>query len=418
MKKILSSIVCICMVLLNVFPAFAYVSAIEVKTGLSDKIMVETIGGNCMGYLDASITNDEAAIKLGTIEYYIGNHLNEASANTCMGQYFVEVRDPNGNLMETVQQGSVPPGSYAAGTGHTSKLDNLNNIVVRLKVVNPQTQQTLMAQDTYIFKNTVTCDQDFQDTTGAGNTNESCVAWLTRTAQAGTQRQVVNDAYPNILMNQCTYIAADNSCQTVNDTFQAITWHPVSSCGGERTQSYRNIYYPVDGAWSVWSACPNGTQARTCTNPAPACGGAACSGPASQSCSCSPVVGGWTSWSSCVDGTQTRTCTNPAPSCGGANCSGPSSQLCQYWYGTSGTGNFNESCDNWLSRTGQLKSAVGMYIYELSKTDTGYCAYLDNENPQACLELQENTVSPSMQPTSSCFNTGYQQHYYTKTYGF
>ncbi|MBF8249616.1 MAG: hypothetical protein HW400_217, partial [Candidatus Levybacteria bacterium] len=48
--------------------------------------------------------------------------------------------------------------------------------------------------------------------------------------------------------------------------------------------------------------------------------------------SCTPVNGGWSGWSACSvpcgGGTQTRTCTNPAPSCGGANCSGSSSQSC------------------------------------------------------------------------------------------
>jgi len=45
-----------------------------------------------------------------------------------------------------------------------------------------------------------------------------------------------------------------------------------------------------------------------------------------------PVNGGWSSWSACTKacggGTQTRTCTNPAPAYGGADCSGSSSQSC------------------------------------------------------------------------------------------
>jgi len=59
-----------------------------------------------------------------------------------------------------------------------------------------------------------------------------------------------------------------------------------------------------------------------------------------------PVNGGWSSWrcgscsKSCGGGTQscTRTCTNPAPAYGGANCVGDSSQIqncntqaCHYW---------------------------------------------------------------------------------------
>ena len=59
------------------------------------------------------------------------------------------------------------------------------------------------------------------------------------------------------------------------------------------------------------------------------------SNPAVQTASTTPVNGGWSAWSawsSCsgesgaCEGTQsrTRTCTNPAPSCGGADCSGSS----------------------------------------------------------------------------------------------
>jgi|GEM_PF-6010475 len=98
---------------------------------------------------------------------------------------------------------------------------------------------------------------------------------------------------------------------------------------------------PVDGGLTAWSACSatcgGGTQTRTCTNPTPANGGAACTGALSRSCNtqpCSPlpVNGGWSSWNSCSatcgGGTQTRTCTNPTPQNGGTNCLGTSSQSC------------------------------------------------------------------------------------------
>lgn len=64
----------------------------------------------------------------------------------------------------------------------------------------------------------------------------------------------------------------------------------------------KNIYLhtyasPVNGGWSDWSSCSatcgGGTQTRTCTNPAPANGGAVCTGSASQSCNtqaCPPTA--------------------------------------------------------------------------------------------------------------------------------
>jgi len=94
----------------------------------------------------------------------------------------------------------------------------------------------------------------------------------------------------------------------------------------------------VNGGWS-WSACSKpcggGTQTGTCDNPAPANGGAPCSGTSPRACNTqtcgTPVNGGW-SWSACSKpcggGTQTGTCDNPAPANGGAPCSGTSPRAC------------------------------------------------------------------------------------------
>eukprot|EP00121_Abeoforma_whisleri_P001164 Awhi_evm3s1031 len=76
---------------------------------------------------------------------------------------------------------------------------------------------------------------------------------------------------------------------------------------------------------------------RTCTNPAPANGGATCNGDTTKLESCNTqacamaIKGGWTAWASdgpcskkCGNGSQTmtRTCTNPTPANGGFTCSG------------------------------------------------------------------------------------------------
>ena len=116
----------------------------------------------------------------------------------------------------------------------------------------------------------------------------------------------------------------------------------MGSGGGPSQSGGCSIPYncpsPVPGGWSGWSGCSascgGGTQARACNSPAPANGGAGCSGPSSHACNTQgcPVNGGWSGWSgcsaSCGGGTQARACNSPAPANGGAACSGSSSQSC------------------------------------------------------------------------------------------
>jgi len=51
---------------------------------------------------------------------------------------------------------------------------------------------------------------------------------------------------------------------------------------------------PVNGGWSAWSACSascnGGTMTRSCNNPAPAFGGAPCSGAGSEACNTQACV--------------------------------------------------------------------------------------------------------------------------------
>ncbi|XP_061184990.1 SCO-spondin-like [Saccostrea echinata] len=125
-------------------------------------------------------------------------------------------------------------------------------------------------------------------------------------------------------------------------------------CVGDNKESQHcnTQFCPIDGGYTDWSkwdtcsvTCGGGTQKRTrsCTNPAPQYGGAACSGDNEENQDCNtqacPIDGGFTDWSAwdtcsvtCGGGSQgrTRTCTNPAPQYGGADCSGDrkESQAC------------------------------------------------------------------------------------------
>jgi len=98
---------------------------------------------------------------------------------------------------------------------------------------------------------------------------------------------------------------------------------------------------PVNGNWGGWGGCSancgGGTQYRSCNSPAPADGGADCSGSASQSCNtgCCAVNGGWSGYggwggcsANCGGGTyyRYRSCNSPSASCGGSSCSGSDSE--------------------------------------------------------------------------------------------
>jgi len=131
------------------------------------------------------------------------------------------------------------------------------------------------------------------------------------------------------------------SCGTGTQTRTCTNPAPAyggANCTGVKSQSCVMTACPVNGNWSAWSncsvTCGNGVQSRTCNNPPPSNGGADCSGSATQVCTKSPcpVNGGWSAWSTCNvtcgNGVQVRTCTNPAPAFGGSDCTGVNTQIC------------------------------------------------------------------------------------------
>ena len=124
-----------------------------------------------------------------------------------------------------------------------------------------------------------------------------------------------------------------------------------ADCEGDATEVKECLLKecPVDGGWSDfgdWSKCSaecgpgKQTRSKTCSNPAPANGGADCEGDATEVKECllkeCPVDGGWSDfgdWSKCSaecgPGKQTRskTCSNPAPANGGADCEGDATEV-------------------------------------------------------------------------------------------
>lgn len=114
-------------------------------------------------------------------------------------------------------------------------------------------------------------------------------------------------------------------------------------------QSCNEFPCPIDGKYTEWKpwqscsvTCGGGVQKsyRTCTNPAPAFGGADCEGISEQSRRCNengcPVNGKWSEWGPfttctvlCGGGTRSRsrTCTNPPAAFGGKECVGNSQDV-------------------------------------------------------------------------------------------
>ncbi len=115
-----------------------------------------------------------------------------------------------------------------------------------------------------------------------------------------------------------------------------------NKCEGDCTceEQHTNLGCGLDcGNSDTWQVTfPYGCQKDTytyCGSCNPSCDPCNCNyGPKCGICGwdCCPVDGGWSDWSvcsvQCGGGTQSRTCTNPAPSCGGADCAGDSTMEC------------------------------------------------------------------------------------------
>ncbi len=90
---------------------------------------------------------------------------------------------------------------------------------------------------------------------------------------------------------------------------QAFT--QTSNCGGSRTAvGTKPVVNGGWSAWSAWGACVGGqqTRIRTCTNPAPQCGGANCTGAAIETQGCCSNPCGMPGSRSCITSTTLGLC--------------------------------------------------------------------------------------------------------------
>jgi hypothetical protein len=92
--------------------------------------------------------------------------------------------------------------------------------------------------------------------------------------------------------NPCNSCNAQGTASCVSTTAAGNIASATCTCNSGWTGSKCAQATSVDGAWSAWSTCSiacgsgtqSGTMTRTCTNPSPANGGAACIGDSTQTC--------------------------------------------------------------------------------------------------------------------------------------
>ncbi|XP_019631203.1 PREDICTED: coadhesin-like, partial [Branchiostoma belcheri] len=190
--------------------------------------------------------------------------------------------------------------------------------------------------------------------TGYTNWGPGTETWFSRRPYISMCLHVVNGGWSS----WGGWSSCSVTCGTGSQSRSRTCTNPAPAYGGancvgqsRETRQCNAGSCPVNGGWSSWGGwsscsvtCGSGSQSRsrTCTNPAPAFGGANCAGQSRETRQCNagscPVNGGWSSWGgwsscsvTCGSGSQSRsrTCTNPAPAYGGANCVGQSRETRQ-----------------------------------------------------------------------------------------
>eukprot|EP00808_Paulinella_micropora_P014698 g71076.t1 len=172
----------------------------------------------------------------------------------------------------------------------------------------------------------------------------------------------------------------------------------------------------VDGGWTAFgscsSSCGEGTQSRTCTNPAPSGGGADCVGATSQTCNLGACPantdGGWGNWGtcsvSCGGGSQTRKCDSPAPSGSGLPCGGENSRACNAvpcdstpncYFKSPFNGTYEKNCYDPRKWSDADNISVTIICENMKGTTVPVWIYQDSWGPDAYVQIT------SFQPTSN-----------------
>ncbi|KAL5005950.1 hypothetical protein ScPMuIL_017108 [Solemya velum] len=194
----------------------------------------------------------------------------------------------------------------------------------------------------------VTCGNGVRNATrtcigsASSSSGEDCVGDDVKTESCDSGPCPVDGEWTPWVPGNCSV-----TCGTGEQDFSRTCTNPAPANGGAdcedvsyKTEECIEDPCPVDGGWSEWTEGPcdvtcgtgNRTDSRTCTNPEPQYDGADCDGEDEQTAECyegpCPVDGEWTPWVpgscsvTCGTGEQdfSRTCTNPAPANGGADC--------------------------------------------------------------------------------------------------
>eukprot|EP00808_Paulinella_micropora_P006534 g17887.t1 len=190
------------------------------------------------------------------------------------------------------------------------------------------------------------------------------------------------------------------------------------------SSSYFNLApLAVDGGWTAFgscsSSCGEGTQSRTCTNPAPSGGGANCVGATSQTCNLGACPantdGGWGDWEtcsvSCGGGTQTRKCDSPAPSGSGLPCGGENSRACNEvpcdstpncYFKSPFEGPYEKNCSDPRKWSDADNISVTIICENMNGYDVPVWVYQDKWGPDAWGEITR------FRPTSNFFTKSIQ----------